>query len=186
MRQQVEPHQGYRGQCNQHGPPVDGDPRSWFRHDLSVLRRGGALDYDTMPCRAQASCQTIGMPDFLGSAPVLPARDIAAAIEWFQRKLGFEAEFEYPAENPAYAIVSRDGTEIHLRALPVDAANNLSQCYVGVQGIDELYHEYVVRGVIHAGGELEFKPWGQREFSVLELNGATIVFGETSSVSEGL
>jgi hypothetical protein len=120
------------------------------------------------------------MTELFGAAPVLPAGNLAESLDWFQRKLGFRPEFQYPAENPDYAIVSRDGVEIHLRAASVDAARNPCQCYFGVSGVEELYHEYLVRGVIHPGGDLETKPWGQKEFTVLELNGAILVFGEAS------
>jgi hypothetical protein len=126
------------------------------------------------------SCQTNGMTEFLGAAPVLPAHNLAESVDWFERKLGFRTEFLYPAENPVFAIVSRDGVEIHLRAAPVDAAHNPCQCYFGVTGVEDLYHEYLVRGVIHPAGDLETKPWGQKEFTVLELNGAMLVFGEPS------
>ena len=125
------------------------------------------------------------MPEFLGAAPVLPANDINETIGWFERKLGFTPEFRYPADDPVYAIISRDGLEIHLRAASVDAARNCCQCYFGVQGVEELYHEYLVRGVIHPAGDLETKPWGQKEFAVLELNGATLVFGEPSDAGTG-
>jgi hypothetical protein len=148
----------------------------------------GLLYYVDRDCKrpfaTARAWQTNGMTEFLGAAPVLPAHDIAETIDWFQRKLGFEPEFQYPLEHPVYAVVSRQGTEIHLRAAPVDAAQNRCQCYVGVTGVDDLYHEYLVRGVIHPAGDLEVKPWGQKEFAVLELNGATLVFGEGLEESE--
>ena len=124
--------------------------------------------------------QTNLMPELLGAAPVLPVIDMHETLSWFERKLGFVAEFRYPPENPVYAIVVRDGVEIHLRAAAVDTASNHCCCYVGVQGVDDLYHEYLVRGVIHPAGEIETRPWGQREFSVLESNGAMLIFGEAT------
>jgi len=128
--------------------------------------------------RPVPACHANGMSEILGAAPILPVLDIAESINWFLRKLGFAPEFQYPPDAPVYAIVSREGIEIHLRVSAVDPAHNPVQCYFGVVGIDELYHEYLVRDVIHPAGDLALKPWGQKEFSVLEINGAMLIFGE--------
>ena len=112
---------------------------------------------------------------------MLPANDVAEAADWFEKKLGFEQIFlhcEEPGGEPTYAIVRREEAEIHLFLMPVEPAASNLRCYISVQGIGELHHEYTVRNLIHPEGELQRRPWGQMEFWLRELNGAVLVFGE--------
>ena len=45
-------------------------------------------------------------------------------------------------------------------------------------GIEEMYQIFQKEGVlIHPNGKLEVKPWGQKEFSILDPNGTLITFG---------
>ena len=44
--------------------------------------------------------------------------------------------------------------------------------------LEALYKEYEDRGVIVAGGHLEAKPWGSKDFGVYDPNGAALVFYE--------
>jgi hypothetical protein len=50
-----------------------------------------------------------------------------------------------------------------------------------VTEIDQLFAELETRGVIHPNARLETKPWGSREFAVLDLDGNLITFAERLS-----
>jgi uncharacterized glyoxalase superfamily protein PhnB len=49
---------------------------------------------------------------------------------------------------------------------------------VRVDGIDALYARCVNRGVVHPDGRLEQKPWGNREFAMLDPDGVVVTFFE--------
>jgi len=49
---------------------------------------------------------------------------------------------------------------------------------VHVAGIDELFNELNGQGVVHPNAPLQNKPWGSREFRVLDEDGNLITFAE--------
>jgi uncharacterized glyoxalase superfamily protein PhnB len=111
---------------------------------------------------------------FLSAVPVLPAVDIAATIAFYEQKLGFTTEFQMDD----YAGLRRGGAQFHLwQCSDRQLAENTS-CRINVSGIDTLHEEYQAHGIIHPNGALTTKPWGLREFTVLDLNGNCVVFAE--------
>ncbi|UUZ52127.1 hypothetical protein LP419_20930 [Massilia sp. H-1] len=42
--------------------------------------------------------------------------------------------------------------------------------------VDSLYDEFLLRGVIHPNDPLGDKPWGMREFSILDIDGNVLTF----------
>lgn len=115
------------------------------------------------------------------AVPLLPARDVLEAVEWYERELGFRRLFAYPEKDPDYASVARDDAEIHLFRMDVDPKKSDWMIYLRVTGVEELYAEYSARGLIHPNGPLQTKPWGQREFAVIDPNGALLTFGEKAT-----
>ncbi|XGV99418.1 MAG: bleomycin resistance protein [Leptolyngbya sp. BL-A-14] len=116
---------------------------------------------------------------FLSAIPVLPAADIAATVEFYKQKLGFNAEFQ----SDDYAGLYRGGVQIHLWLTSDRQLADNTSCRVNVSGIDALYGEYQAQNVIHPNGALTTKLWGLREFAVLDLNGNCLTFAETPSTS---
>jgi hypothetical protein len=45
-------------------------------------------------------------------------------------------------------------------------------------GVNDLHAELQPRGVLHPNGQLADKPWGTREFAVLDADGNLIAFFE--------
>ena len=113
-------------------------------------------------------------PELGFAIPVLPALDIEAAVAFYREKLGFEAVFQYPE----YAGLARDGVQIHLWHCEDPVIPNSTSCRVQVTGVDGLHAELEPRGVVHPNGGLEDKPWGYREFTILDGCGNCIVFAE--------
>jgi uncharacterized glyoxalase superfamily protein PhnB len=111
-------------------------------------------------------------------APILPANDVLETVRWYEVKLGFQRRFVYT--EPPYAVIARDGVEIHLSQFKIDAKRNYTTCYIRVKGVDALYETWRVQGLIHPSATLETKPWGQKEFAIADPNGNLLRFGEAA------
>ncbi len=73
----------------------------------------------------------------------------------------------------------RDGVQIHFWLCTDPRVPRETGCRVAVDGIDALFADYTALGVIHPNGRLEDKPWGGREFSILDADGNLITFQQT-------
>ncbi len=113
--------------------------------------------------------------------PRLPMQDLEATKQFYTQKLGFEVIATYGAD---YLIVSKDQVEIHFfRFDDLSIADNYGMCYIRVNGIDQLYAEVLSHQASLAQlGALEEKPWQQKEFSVVDVNGNLLTFGEVIPV----
>lgn len=109
--------------------------------------------------------------------PKLPMRNKAVTKDFYLNKLGF-TEFGN-ADYPGYLMVTRDNIQIHFfefkELLPEE---NYGQVYIRTNDIDTLYQPLNSKSVIHPNGHLEIKPWGQKEFSVLDPDNNLLTFGE--------
>jgi len=121
--------------------------------------------------------QRFEVPDtiFAFSVPVLPARDVEATMSFFESLLGFRRAFAHGAPTEIGGI-KRDGAEIHFYRCDDDHVLENSGCRVRVDGIDALYARCVNRGAVHPNGKLNEKPWGLREFVMLDPDGVCVTF----------
>ena len=56
---------------------------------------------------------------------------------------------------------------------------NYGQVYIRLNSIDELYKELLERNIpIHPNSPLEIKPWGQKEFALLDPDNNLLTFGQ--------
>jgi catechol 2,3-dioxygenase-like lactoylglutathione lyase family enzyme len=117
------------------------------------------------------------MPEtiFAFSVPVLPARDVDATLAFFESVLGFRRAFAYGTPTQ-HAGMKRDGAEIHFQACDDEKLLAAAGCRVRVDGIDALHQRCLNRGVVHPEGRLAQKPWGMREFVMLDPDGVKITF----------
>lgn len=107
--------------------------------------------------------------------PKLPMRDKAATKDFYLNKLGFREISDYGD----YLIIEKDNIEIHFfefRAL--DPKENYGQVYIRTNDIDKLYQLFLNTKAIHPNGKLEIKPWGQKEFSMLDPDSNLLTFGQ--------
>jgi hypothetical protein len=109
-------------------------------------------------------------------SPILPANHVLETFCWYEVKLGFHRRFLY-SELP-YAVITRDGIEIHFAHFRVDPKHNHNTCYARVSGVDKRYDGWRAQGLIHPNATLEKKPWGQNEFAIPDANGNLLRFGE--------
>ena len=113
--------------------------------------------------------------------PVIPVRDMDAALVYYTVKLGFTIVFNdanEPGETINYAGVRRDDICLHLQTMAPDENPTMPLIRMCVKNIETLYEEYSTKGVIAPTGQLEPKPWGSKDFGVYDLNNTALVFYE--------
>jgi catechol 2,3-dioxygenase-like lactoylglutathione lyase family enzyme len=110
--------------------------------------------------------------------PKLPMRNKKVSRDYYVDQLGFK-EFGL-ADYDGYLMVEKDAIQLHFfEFATLDPKENYGQVYIRTDDIDALYQEFVNRKVvIHPNGPLENKPWGQREFSLLDPDSNLLTFGQ--------
>ncbi len=111
--------------------------------------------------------------------PKLPMRDKTATKEYYVNRLSFEELGT--ADYPEYLMVKRDAIEIHFYAFKnLDPKENYGQIYIRTNDIEGLYQSLLDKRVaIHPAGHLQTKPWGQKEFSLLDPDNNLLTFGQS-------
>ncbi len=131
-----------------------------------------------MECGIAPAAGTLyDMPRILSTIPILPALDLAETLAFFNR-LGFVTVHVF---NDDYAITQRTGVEIHFWACEDRQIAENTACFVRVMNIDRLYYEFTRKGVQVSAPEN--KPWGEREFSIVDPNGNLLRFSEALEVA---
>lgn len=108
------------------------------------------------------------------AVPVLPVDDVSKAVDFYTTRLGFAKAFAFGP----YAGVQRGSVMIHLDASEAATYPGPTCCRVDVEGVDALFREMEAQSVVHPGEPLETKPFGMRQFSVLDGCGNRITFAE--------
>lgn len=108
--------------------------------------------------------------------PKLPMRDKATTRTYYTEQLGFTVVGDYEH----YLIMERDGLQLHFFLyVELDTRTNDGQTYVRTDAIERLYRSLIDKGVsIHPNGPLQTKPWGQKEFAVLDPDNNLLTFGQ--------
>jgi catechol 2,3-dioxygenase-like lactoylglutathione lyase family enzyme len=111
--------------------------------------------------------------------PKLPMRDKKATRNFYSNKLGFQ-EFG-SADFDGYLMMQKDGIQIHFFEFKtLDPKENYGQVYIRTNTIDIFYQTLLDNKIsIHPNGQLEIKPWGQKEFSVLDPDNNLLTFGQS-------
>ncbi len=90
---------------------------------------------------------------------------IERTIAFYCSRLGFCCVY---SDQGVYGIVSRDDVYNHFWACPDRHIAESTSCRVYVTGVDALYAELQPHGLVHPNAPLQDKPWGAREFGMLE------------------
>ena len=106
-------------------------------------------------------------------------RDKAATKEFYIDKLGFQ-EFG-DADHAGYLMVQKDNVEIHFfEFMELNPKENYGQVYIRTNDVDKLYHSFTEKSVnVSGAGGLQLKPWGQKEFSLLDPDNNLLTFGQS-------
>lgn len=110
---------------------------------------------------------------FVSATPVLASLDIERSVEFFVSRLGFTKIY---AEPGAYGIVANGPVHIHFWACNDRKIAEATGCRVQVEAIADLYAVCVRHGIVHPNGSLSLKPWGTREFAMLDSDGNLVTF----------
>ena len=118
--------------------------------------------------------------------PKLPMRDKAATQEFYLNKLGFQ-NFGTANFND-YLMVEKDNIQIHFFAFKeLDLKENYGQVYIRTDDIDNLYQSLLDNKVpIHPNGALQTKPWGQKEFALLDPDNNLLTFGQSETKNDSV
>lgn len=111
--------------------------------------------------------------------PKLPMRDKKVTKAYYLNKLGFKHLGNVDYE--AYLMIEKDNIEIHFFEFKtLDPKENYGQVYIRVDDIDNYYQSLLDNQVaIHPNSPLEEKPWGMKEFALLDPDSNLLTFGET-------
>jgi len=124
--------------------------------------------------------------------PALPVRDAADAVEFYRDRLGFEVVHH----DGGFAVVTRDGAELHLweasddtwreRASldrPVQSGAEsfiagTASCRIAADDVDALYDEYRRSDVLHPVSQdgVQDTDFGTHEFATLDVDGNLLTF----------
>jgi hypothetical protein len=112
-------------------------------------------------------------------SPKLPMRNKAITKFYYINKLGF-VQFGSD-EHPDYLMLEKDNIEIHFFLFEkISPKENYGQVYIRVKDIETFYKNLVLNNVtIHPNAPLQTKPWGQKEFSLLDPDNNLLTFGES-------
>lgn len=110
--------------------------------------------------------------------PKLPMRNKVITRDYYVNKLGFQ-EFG-SADFEGYLMLQKETIQIHFFEFKeLNPDENYGQVYIRTNAIDALYQTLLDAKVwIHPNGQLEVKPWGQREFSLLDPDKNLLTFGQ--------
>ncbi|MGJ1362657.1 bleomycin resistance protein [Sphingobacterium spiritivorum] len=108
--------------------------------------------------------------------PKLPMRDKAITLAFYTKELAFGLIGDYGD----YIMIRKENIEIHFFLFrELDPLENYGQVYIRTDNIEECYQSFLDNNVsIHPNGPLEIKPWGQKEFSLLDPDNNLLTFGQ--------
>lgn len=110
--------------------------------------------------------------------PKLPMRNKAVTKDYYVNKLGFEVFGNKDFDG--YLMILKDRIQIHFfEYKELNPKVNYGQIYIRTNVIDTLYKSFLEKKItIHPAGHLQIKPWGQKEFSILDPDNNLITFGQ--------
>lgn len=142
--------------------------------DWAALKAG--IDDLAQPSPVDASA-----PSLKSAVPILFVRDVAAAGDFYEGKLGFRIDFLH-GKPPFYGSVSRDSVCLHLRFVHQTNFTELAAregslilATIEVANVKALFQEYEARGVDFPQ-RLVRQPWGGLDFHVRDPDGNVISF----------
>ncbi len=113
---------------------------------------------------------------------MLPAADTEESLRWWTQICGYTEGFR-DATPANYAGIQRGESFLHICGMTDKAlartVGDQTMVRISVEGIDAYYDEFQKRGgKVHPNGALGTKPWGSREFAVIDPNGVCVTFRE--------
>ena len=132
--------------------------------------------------------QSIG-DGVVGITPIFTVPDVAATVEYYRDRLGFDVVFMSSPEGVGdYAAVSLGGHDIHFREGTAPEAPGIDGgVYIEVRDVDRFYAEVKTRGALEDGFPRSFdeirehppedKDYGLRDTILVDPNGYIVCAG---------
>ena len=111
--------------------------------------------------------------------PVLPVKNVKKAILYYSKKLGFTVRGQDNPDNPTYAVMKRDTTELHLQwhePTSFNTAVDKVNLRFVIENLEDLFEEYKPHKVFHSQTQLRSTEWGTKEFAFFDLDGNGLTF----------
>ncbi|MGI9241582.1 MAG: bleomycin resistance protein [Verrucomicrobiales bacterium] len=120
------------------------------------------------------------MPEHDIAIPIMPCRSVNDTAAFYKR-FDFDAKIWGAPNN--YAILTRGTIELHFfTQVDLDPASSSAGCYIRVSNVDDIHGEFASANLQDSGiprmDAVENKPWGMREFAIVDLNGNLIRIGQ--------
>ena len=115
--------------------------------------------------------------------PKLPMRNKATTKKYYIEQLGFSELNDYGD----YLLLNKDNIEIHFFEFKeLDPKKNYGQVYIRTNDIENFYQNLLDCKVnIHPNAPLQLKPWGQKEFAILDPDNNLLTFGQMEDLEGG-
>ncbi|GAB5408536.1 MAG: hypothetical protein BalsKO_09010 [Balneolaceae bacterium] len=103
-------------------------------------------------------------------------RNKNATRDFYISRFGFEEIGDYEG----YLMVRKENIEIHFFEFnDLNPKENYGQVYIRTKDIEHVYESLIANKIdIHPNGTLSCKPWGQKEFSILDPDSNLLTFGQ--------
>jgi catechol 2,3-dioxygenase-like lactoylglutathione lyase family enzyme len=112
---------------------------------------------------------------------VLASLDIERSAAFFESRLGFTKIY---VEQGVYGVVNRGQVQIHFWACNDKRIAEATGCRVQVSAVGALYERCRTENIVHPNAPLQSKPWGTKEFAVLDPDGNLVTFHEKTDASQ--
>jgi hypothetical protein len=109
--------------------------------------------------------------------PKLPFIDKQRTLNFYVDQLGFVLSADYGD----YVILRMDSVELHFFAYPtLEPGKSDFMIYARIEKDIEKHYERLekMEPPFERLGKLELKPWGQKEFPLIDPNGTLLTFGQ--------
>ena len=112
--------------------------------------------------------------------PILPSRSVNDTLAFF-RRLGFDGKI--CGDGDSYAILRRGTVELHFFTHEeLRPAESSAGCYIRVSDVESTYQAFALAEMPRKGiprqDALEDKPWGMREFAIVDPDGNLLRIGQ--------
>ena len=118
------------------------------------------------------------LPKIIGTRYVLTVQNLEQSASYYEKKLGFTSMWT----GDGWHFLQRGSFMVMLGECPeelsaFDIKKHAYFAYIDVEHVGRLFQELQSKQV-EIIGEIEDKPWGQREFAIRTIDGHSIMFGE--------